>query len=134
MVLPARRLTALKTWRGPTRSSSSTGGTTTTMIRRPEGGRREFCFATAEAMCPVTMPTSRFVRKRNEQNGGFRSLSVGNRLFLLRYHVKQVSAISFARIEERSKAHDAIRCSVRDRTTRRRRHHPGLPLSRSSWP
>src|SRR5262245_4725137 len=34
MVLPASRLTELKTWRGPTRSSSSTGGTTTTTIRR----------------------------------------------------------------------------------------------------
>src|SRR5262245_11153602 len=34
MDLPARRLTELKTWSGPTRSSSSIGGTTTTMIRR----------------------------------------------------------------------------------------------------
>src|SRR6266851_4636017 len=50
MGLPARRLTELNTWRGPTRSSSSTGGTMTTMIRRLEEWRRKPGFLGAEAM------------------------------------------------------------------------------------
>src|SRR6267143_1112677 len=65
MVLPARRLTELNTWRGPTRSSSSTGGTTTTMIRRwPEAWRRKRGFLDAGAMRPLTMRPRRSVRKR----------------------------------------------------------------------
>src|ERR1700694_3808014 len=50
MGLPARRLTELKTWRGPTRSSSSTGGTMTTIIRRLREWRRKPGLLGAEAM------------------------------------------------------------------------------------
>src|SRR5712691_4518349 len=90
MALPARRLTELNTWRGPTRSSSSTGGTTTTMIRRLEEGRREPGFLDAGAMRPLTLPPRGMFRKQSEPDGGFRRICVRNRRARLPYDADAV--------------------------------------------
>src|SRR6266850_3308337 len=74
MGLPARRLTELNTWSGPTRSSSSTGDTTTTMMRRLAEGRR------TRSLCGRAFGS----RKRNERNGAFRRICVGMRRAVLR--------------------------------------------------
>src|SRR5262249_10730035 len=81
MFLPARRLTELKTWSGPTRSSSSTGGTIMTMIRRLAELRARADFLLfVEAMRLVTMPPRCKQRKRNEHDGRGRRICVANRV------------------------------------------------------
>src|SRR5262249_46369246 len=81
MFLPARRLTELKTWSGPTRSSSSTGGTMTTMIRLLAELRARADFLLfVEAMRLVTMPPRCKLRKRNQHDGRGRRICVANRV------------------------------------------------------
>src|SRR5712664_4242040 len=85
MVRPARRLTELKTCRGPTRSSSSTGGTATTTIRRlGEWGRKPGFLDPEPMLHPVSRRNEAF-RSPNTPFGGFRPSYVAKRRVLLRY-------------------------------------------------